>query len=174
MPFGLTKAPVTFQAAMNDMFRPVLCKYVLVFMDDILVYSKTWEAHLEHLRAVFHTLLTHGFLAKASKCELAKPRVQYLGHFISGEGMDVDPDKIQAIQQWPKPSTVKQLRGFLGLTGYYRRFILKYAQLAAPLTHLLRKDAFAWDESATAAFEELKIRMATTPHWLCQTLSSCS
>ncbi|CAM8962517.1 unnamed protein product [Rhodiola kirilowii] len=163
MPFGLTNAPSSFQTAMNDMFRPVLRKYVLVFVDDILVYSPSWEAHMEHLEAVFQILSQNSFLAKATKCEMAQGRVQYLGHYISGQGMEVDPNKIEAMQRWPIPTNLKQLRGFLGLTGYYRRFVPQYAQVAAPLTKLLRKDAFIWDGEASGAFEKLKGMLAVAP-----------
>ncbi|CAM9000524.1 unnamed protein product [Rhodiola kirilowii] len=163
MPFGLTNAPATFQSAMNDMLHPMLHRFVLVFMDDILIYSATWAAHLEHIEAVFQVLSQHGFFAKPSKCELACTRIHYLGHIIREGGMEVDPDKIAAVQQWKQPATLKALRGFLGLTGYYRRFVRHYASLAAPLTHLLRKDAFCWTPDATMAFEALKVALTSTP-----------
>ncbi|CAM8944567.1 unnamed protein product [Rhodiola kirilowii] len=163
MPFGLTNAPSTFQAAMNDMFRPILRKYVLVFMDDILVYSPSWGEHMKHLKVVFQHLSDHAFLAKASKCKMTLQRVQYLGHYISGKGIEVDPSKIEAMQRWPRPTNLKQLRGFLGLTRYYRRFVPQYAQVAAPLTKLLRKDAFVWDQDATESFEKLKGMLDVAP-----------
>ncbi|CAM8956634.1 unnamed protein product [Rhodiola kirilowii] len=163
MPFGLTNAPSSFQAAMKDVFRPLLHKSVLVFMDDILVYSPSWPTHLEHLQSVLTILRTHGYFVKASKCEIAQPKVHYLGHIISGEGMEMDPSKIEAIVSWEQPTTVKKLRGFLGLAGYYRRFINHFAAIAAPLTKLLRKDAFVWGKAATDAFESLKASLAKSP-----------
>ncbi|CAM8912599.1 unnamed protein product [Rhodiola kirilowii] len=163
MPFGLTNAPSTFQAAMNDMFRPYLRKYVLVFMDDILVYNRGWAEHIQHLKVVFETLQHHTFLAKATKFEVARPTVHYLGHIITRKGMEVDPEKVSAIMRWELPCNPKQLRGFLGLSGYYRRFVKGYAMVAAPLTRLLRKEAFLWDDDASQAFATLKHMLSATP-----------
>lgn len=119
MPFGLTNAPATFQSLMNDLFRPYLRKFILVFFDDILVYSKSWEGHLTHLKIVFHILTTNKLFAKKSKCQFGVSQVKYLGHLITNEGVSVHPDKIQAVIAWPTPSTTKGVRGFLGLAGYY-------------------------------------------------------
>ncbi|CAM8981994.1 unnamed protein product [Rhodiola kirilowii] len=116
-----------------------------------------------HLDTVFQLLSHKVFLAKATKCEMAQPQVQYLGHYISGQGMEVDPSKIEAIQNLPQPANLKQLRGFLGLTGYYRRFVPKYAAVAEPLTKLLRKDAFAWHFDAAESFAKLKGMLASAP-----------
>ncbi|XP_039121357.1 uncharacterized protein LOC120258078 [Dioscorea cayenensis subsp. rotundata] len=163
MPFGLTNAPSTFQSLMNSIFRQVLRKFVLVFFDDILVYSPDWNSHVGHLRDVLERLRNHRLFAKLSKCEFGCTKIGYLGHVISGDGVAVDQDKIQTIQDWPLPTSVKGLRGFLGLCGYYRRFVAHYATLAAPLTELLRKDAFIWTSSATQAFEQLKEALTRTP-----------
>nr|XP_009762266.1 PREDICTED: uncharacterized protein LOC104214313 [Nicotiana sylvestris] len=141
MSFGLSNAPSTFQATMNDVFRPFLRRFVLVFFDDILVYSPSWSEHLEHLRVV---LQDHKLVAKRSKCVFGQQSVDYLGHVISHIGLAVDPAKITAIKQLPQPRSMKEVRGFLGLAGYYLRFIYHYASVAAPLTDLLRKDAFQW------------------------------
>lgn len=155
MPFGLTNAPSTFQAMMNDIFREYLRKFVLVFFDDILVYSTSPLEHLNHLERVFKKLEAHKLKLK-SKCCFNQSRVDYLGHRISDKGIEVDQEKIQAVIEWPIPKTLKQFRGFLGLTGYYRRFILNYGSIARPLTSLLKKNSFIWDHKAPASFEKLK------------------
>jgi hypothetical protein len=163
MSFGLTNAPTTFQATMNQLFRPYLRKFVLVFFDDILIYSKTWKEHMKHLEQVLSLLEKNQFYAKLSKCSFGKEEVEYLGHVISREGVKVDPDKIKAITEWPKPKNISKLRGFLGLTGYYRRFIKNYAHLTTPLSNLLKKNSFKWDNNAEECFETLKRVMSSTP-----------
>lgn len=163
MPFGLSNASSTFKSLMNSTFRQVLRKFVLIFFDGILVYSSDWESHLRHLHEVFTRLNDHHLFAKLSKCEFGCLTLGYLGHIISDDGVTVDSDKIQAIWDWPLPSSVKALRGFLGLCGYYRRFVSRYASLAAPLTELLRKDAFVWTPIATEAFRKLQQALMSTP-----------
>ncbi|CAA0831446.1 Uncharacterized mitochondrial protein AtMg00860, partial [Striga hermonthica] len=163
MPFGLCNAPSTFQFAMNSIFKRYLRKFVLVFFDDILVYSKTWADHLEHLRVVLKILAANSFYIKPSKCSFAQKVVEYLGHFISHDGVKVDPRKIEAMVGWPKPMSLTQLRGFLGLTGYYRKFVKDYGTIAKPLTEMTKKGAFKWTEASEMAFEELKKAMTTTP-----------
>ncbi|KAD7116832.1 hypothetical protein E3N88_04100 [Mikania micrantha] len=123
MPFGLTNAPSTFQSVMNDLFRPFLRRFILVFFDDILIYSRTLEQHHAHLRTALELLYAHLFYAKMSKCCFGQPQVLFLGHLISEKGVQVDQEKIFAIQSWPIPTTVKEVRGFLGLTDYYRRYV---------------------------------------------------
>ncbi|KAF5775135.1 putative nucleotidyltransferase, Ribonuclease H [Helianthus annuus] len=163
MPFGLTNAPSTFQRLMNDVFRPYLRKFILVFFDDILVYSPSWTSHLAHLTTTLQLLLDNQLVAKMSKCVFGQNQIAYLGHIITGQGVAVDPSKIEAILQWPTPSNVKEVRAFLGLTGYYRRFIHNYATIAGPLTDLLRKDAYAWTDTTKSAFTKLKQLLGSTP-----------
>jgi hypothetical protein len=162
MPFGLCNAPSTFQAAMNEVFRPYLRKFVLVFFDDILVYNKRWDEHVEHLRK-FEILSAQRFYVKPSKCIFGSHEVDYLRHIISQEGVRVDNQKIMAMQSWPPPKTITELRGFLGLTGYYRKFVQNYGPIAAPLTELLKKGNFGWTVAAATAFDKLKNAMVTTP-----------
>jgi len=163
MPFGLTNAPATFQCVMKEVLQPFLRKFVLVFLDDILIYSKTLDEHVHHLRAVLEKLKFHQFYLKMSKCSFAQSQIDYLGHIISKDGVATDPSKTQAMQTWPLPTTVTELRGFLGLTGYYRRFVQNYGIIAKPLTQLLRKKQFLWTPEATAAFCALKQAMTQTP-----------
>nr|KYP57088.1 Retrovirus-related Pol polyprotein from transposon 17.6 [Cajanus cajan] len=142
MPFGLSNAPATFQCLMNDVFKGLLRKFVLVFFYDILVYSPSWNSHLQHLDSVLQLLLQHQLYARISKCTFGLQNVEYLGHSVSGSGVSMEKEKIKAVLEWSVPTNLKQLRGFLGLTGYYRRFIRGYASIAAPLTNLLKKDNF--------------------------------
>ncbi|XP_042012377.1 uncharacterized protein LOC121760841 [Salvia splendens] len=163
MPFGLTNAPSTFQAAMNAIFQPFLRQCVIVFFDDILIYSPTLELHSRHLESVLELLHANNFFVKLSKCSFCSVSVEYLGHIIDDGHLKADPAKIQAMTVWPTPGTVRQLHGFLGLTGYYRRFVAHYALIAAPLTDLLKKEAFRWSPEAEAAFAALKKAMTSAP-----------
>ena len=142
-PFGLTNAPSTFQALMKDLFRPFLRRFVLVFFDDILIYSREEREHVEHVARVLEALEMNQLVVNGDKCEWGTRRVEYLGHVISLNGLEVDKDKVAAVVNWPTPRNLKELRGFLGLTGYYRKFVKGYAQIAQELTNQLKKDAFS-------------------------------
>jgi hypothetical protein len=132
MPFGLCNAPSTFQALMNDILGNYLRKFILIFFDDILIYNKTWEDHLQHIRQVLALLQLNSVFLKRSKCSFGQTTAGYLGHIISDQGMAVDPDKIKAITSWPQPVIVWQLKGFLGLARYYQKFIKQYGAIAKP------------------------------------------
>ncbi|XP_026420082.1 uncharacterized protein LOC113316065 [Papaver somniferum] len=163
MPSGLSNAPATFQSLMNDIFRPYLRKFVLVFFDDILIYNNSMSEYLQHLQIVFQLLTENKLFLKESKCDFAKTSISYLGHIVSADGIAVEPDKISAITNWLIPSTIKDLRGFLGLAGYYRKFVCDYGKISAALTKLLKKDCFTWSDEATEAFNKLKLALTTTP-----------
>lgn len=136
---------------------------MLVFFDDILVYSRSLEDHVLHLDTVLKKLREHRLYAKASKCLFDQNKVDYLGHIITEQGVTTDPSKVQAMKDWPKPDTLKQLRGFLGITGYYRRFIRHYGIISKPLTDLLKHNSFCWNATAQAALQTLKNAMITAP-----------
>ena len=130
MPFGLCNAPSTFQAIMNSIFRPYLRKFVLVFFDDILIYSPNLSMHLKHVTKAFEILRQHQFFVKISKCAFGLQELEYLGHIVTSQGVKVDQNKITAMLNWPRPTNVSELRGFLGLTGYYRKFVRNYGLIA--------------------------------------------
>nr|GEV61677.1 putative mitochondrial protein [Tanacetum cinerariifolium] len=163
MSFGLTNAPTTFQSLMNKVFHPYLRKFVLVLFDDILVFSNSKQKHMKHLSIVLVTLRQHGLYANKKKCSFAQTRIEYLGHIVTGEGITADPSKIAAMVDWPIPKNIKKLRGFLGLTGYYRKFVKGYGKIAWALTEQLKKDDFHWNDEATCAFQTLKEAMTQVP-----------
>ncbi|KAK1682387.1 hypothetical protein QYE76_043235 [Lolium multiflorum] len=164
MSFGLTNAPAYFMNLMNKVFMKYLDKFVVVFIDDILIYSKNEEEHAEHLRIVLGTLRDHQLYAKFSKCEFWLKEVGFLGHVISAGGVSVDPSKIQSILEKKAPTNQTEVRAFLGLAGYYRKFVEGFSSIARPLTQLLKKDKkFEWTEKCEASFQELKKRLVTAP-----------
>ncbi|KAL5570641.1 hypothetical protein UlMin_027216 [Ulmus minor] len=164
MPFGLTNAPAAFMDLMNRVFKEFLDKFVIVFIDDILIYSKTKEEHEEHLRITLRTLEEHKLYAKFSKCEFWLDKVHFLRHVVSKDGVSVDPAKIEAVSKWPAPTNVTEIRSFLGLAGYYRRFVEGFSSLAAPLTALTKKGKkYEWTEKCEESFQELKRRLTSAP-----------
>jgi hypothetical protein len=164
MAFGLTGAPGSFQGAMDDTLAPGLQKFVIVFFDDILIYSKTYEDHLVHIRLVFEWLAKDRWFVKLSKCKFARCSACYLGHIISQEGIATYPSKVFDVVNWPVPSSVKELRSFLGLAGYYRKFVHNFGLLAKPLTELQRENSlFVWTEDHDASLSLLKEALSSTP-----------
>ena len=164
MPFGLTNAPTVFMDLMNRIFQPYLDQFVIVFIDDILIYSGSKEDHEEHLRVVLQILREDQLYAKFSKCQFWLDSVAFLGHVISAEGVNVDPQKIEKIVNWKPPTNVTEIRSFLGLAGYYRKFVEGFSKLVAPLTKLTRKEEnFVWSEACQQSFDELKRKLTSTP-----------
>ncbi|KAL5565172.1 hypothetical protein UlMin_028336 [Ulmus minor] len=164
MPFGLTNAPAAFMDLMNRIFKEYLDQFVIVFIDDILIYSRSKEEHERHLRTILQTLREKKLFAKFKKCEFWLENVSFLGHIISKEGIAVDPGKIEAIKNWPTLTNVKEVRSFLGLAGYYRRFVEGFSKIASPLTQLTRKNVkFQWSDERERSFQELKKRLITAP-----------
>ncbi|GJS11547.1 putative reverse transcriptase domain-containing protein [Tanacetum coccineum] len=164
MPFGLTNAPAVFMDLMNRVCKPYLDKFVIVFIDDILIYSKNKEEHEEHLKIILELLKKEKLYAKFSKCDFWLESVQFLGHVINKEGVHVDPAKIEAVKNWPVPKSPTEVRQFMGLAGYYRRFIEGFSLIAKPLTKLTQKNKrFEWGTDEDEAFQKLKQDLCTAP-----------
>jgi hypothetical protein len=164
MSFGLTNAPAHFTYLMNSVFMPELDKFVVVFIDDILIYSKNEEGHAKHLRIVLTRLREHQLYAKFSKCAFWLEEIQFLGHVLSAKGIAVDPSKVKDILEWKPPTAVHQVRSFLRLAGYYRRFILDFSKIVKPITGLLKNDTkFDRSSKCNEAFEQLKVLLTTAP-----------
>ncbi|KAL4022832.1 hypothetical protein IC575_016578 [Cucumis melo] len=164
MSFGLTNAPAVFMDLMNKVLREFLDTFVIVFIDDILFYSKTEAKHEEHLRMVLETLRASKLYEKFSKCEFWLEQVSFLGHVVSKAGGSVDPTKIETVTSWPRPSTISEVRSFLGLADYYRRFVENFSSIATPLTQLTRKGApFVWSKACEDSFQNLKHKLVTAP-----------
>ncbi|KAI3751319.1 hypothetical protein L2E82_22386 [Cichorium intybus] len=160
MPFRLTNAPAVFMDLMNIVCRPYLEKFVIVFIDDILVYSRSKEDHEQHLRLMLDLLKEQKLYAKFTKFEFWIREVHFLGHVVCKEGIHVDPTKIEAIRKWEAPRTPTEIRQFIGLARYYRRFIENFSKIAQPLTTLTRKDRkFLWEEKQEEAFQILKNKL---------------
>ncbi|XP_073030785.1 uncharacterized protein [Primulina eburnea] len=164
MPFGLTNAPAAFMDLMNRVFKPFLDQFTVVFIDDILVYSPDEASHEEHLHLALQILRENKLYAKFSKCEFWLRSVSFLGHVISRTGVSVDPRKVEAITEWPRPKNATDIRSFLGLAGYYRKFVEGFSSIAVPLTKLTQKNSkFTWSEDCEKSFQTLKEKLASTP-----------
>ncbi|GJW10661.1 reverse transcriptase domain-containing protein [Tanacetum coccineum] len=164
MPFGLTNAPAVFMDLMNRVCKPYLDKFVIVFIDDILIYSRDEKEHEEHLKTILELLKKEELYAKFSKCEFWIHTVKFLGHVIDSSGIHVDPTKIEAVKNWASPTTPSEIRQFLGLAGYYRRFIEGFSKIAKPMTELTQKDRkFDWGEEQETAFQLLKQKLCVAP-----------
>ena len=169
MPFGLTNAPATFQTLMNDIFRDLLDVCVIVYLDDILVYSKNEDEHEQHLRQVLQRLKDNQLYARLSKCTFFTNSIEYLGHIVDGDGLRPNPQLVQALMDFPQPRTLKELQSFLGLANYYRKFIANFSKIALPLTDATRNNAqgnlrpIEWTESMQTAFDALKEALTSAP-----------
>jgi hypothetical protein len=162
MSFGLTNTPTMFMDLMNRVFKPYLDAFVVVFIDDILVYSHSRDEHEQHLRIVLETLKVNKLYAKLSKCEFWLSEVVFLDHVISEKGIYVDPKKVEVVIKWERPTIVTEIRSFLGLAGYYRRFIEVFSTIASPLTQLTRKEVkFEWFVDCEKSYQELKERLTS-------------
>lgn len=164
MPFGLCNAPATFQHFINNIFREYLDYFVIIYLDDILIFSTTLELHRTHVKTVLLTLRKHGLYAKAEKCEFEKKSIQFLGLIISTGGVAMDPQKVQAILDWPTPSDKKGVQRFVGFANFYRRFIRNFSSIISPITQVTRLHVrFLWSSEAQSAFEKLKSLFTSAP-----------
>ena len=163
MPFGLTNAPSTFMRVMTQMLQPVLGICAVVYFDDILVYSKTLDEHVGHLKKVFELLREYKFCANTKKCTFATDQVGFLGYIVSTKGIKMDPIKVKAILDWPVPKSVAKVRSFHGLATFYQRFIKDFSSIAAPLTDCLKQQSLQWTSQTEARFAALKTTLTTTP-----------
>ena len=163
MPFGLTNAPATFQRLMESCLSDLHLNWCIIYLDDVIIFSRTPEEHIAWLEAVFKKISDAGLKLKPSKCEFFKKQIHYLGHIVSNNGIETDPKKIEAIVKWPGPHTVNEVRKSLGFTNYYRKFVYKYAQMARPLNKLIsgenakkKHKKVEWGREQEQAFPQLK------------------
>ena len=163
LPFGLSNAPCTFKRVMNQVLRPVIGKFVVVYFDDILIYSLTREEHLSHLDQVLTLLLNEKLYVNLKKCSFVQHSVIFLGFVVSKDGVSADPEKVKAIREWPEPSTIHEVRSFHGLATFYRRFIRGFSTIMAPITDSMKKGEFVWSKSVVKAFAEIKERLIHAP-----------
>jgi uncharacterized protein YqgQ len=160
MPFGLTNAPATFQRLMDSILRDLIGDFVQVYLDDIIIYSRTWEEHMEHIETIFQRLEKAGLKLGRDKCDFAQKEIDFLGHIVNREGIKPDPKKLELIQNWKPPTNKSEIRSFVGLMSYYRQFIENFAVIATPLTSMQgEKKIFKWGKEQQEAFETLKEKM---------------
>jgi hypothetical protein len=164
MPFGLTNVPSTFMRSMNHVLRAFIGKFIVVYFDDILIYNKSLDEHIEHIKCVLVVLRKECLHANLAKCTFCTDKVVFLGFVVSAHGMEVDEEKIKAVREWKPPQNVSQVRSFLGLAGFYRRFVKDFSTIAAPVNELTKKEVpFHWGEAQEKTFEELKMKLTTAP-----------
>lgn len=163
MPFGLSNASSTFMRFMHQVLWPFMGKFVVVYFDDILIYSLTWTSHFEHLRAVFSTLRTESLFVNQKKCSFFTTSVTFLGFVVSTDGVHADQSKIDVVLEWPQPKTLHDVRSFHGLASFYRRFIRNFSTLIAPITECLKSREFQWSEEAEISFQLVKQKMTEAP-----------
>jgi len=164
MPFGLCNAPATFQRLMEKVLSNLLWKFVVVYVDDINVGSKSFEEHLDYLKQVFEKFRTHGLKLSPEKCFFFNTKLPFLGHVIGRDGIQTDPEKLKAIKQFPIPKDITQLRGFIALASYYRKFVKNFSKITTPLNKLLKKNVrYVWTQEQQQVFEELKNHLMTPP-----------
>jgi hypothetical protein len=162
--FGLTNAPSTFMRLMNHVLRPFIGKFVVVYFDDILIYSKFLDEHVEHIKCALAVLRKECLFANLAKCTFCAVKVVFLSFVVSAQGVEVDEEKIKALREWLAPQNVSQVRSFLGLAGFYRQFVKDFSTIAAPINKLTEKDAeFHWGAAQEKAFNKLKMTLTTAP-----------
>ena len=163
MPFGLSNAPSTFMWVMNQDLRRFIGKFVVVYFDDILIFSKTVSEHIEHFREVLLVLRRDQLYATLKKCEFGSPQIHFLGYIVSDKGLAVDPSKVSAIQTWPQQTTISEIQSFHGLTSFNRRFVPQFSSLMAPITDCIRTASFSWTSVASSAFAIIKDKLSSAP-----------
>lgn len=165
MPLGLVNSPSVFQAFINNVFRDMLNKWVIVYIDDLLIYSDSFNEHVHHVRSVLQRLIESQLYAKAEKCESHQTSTSFLGYIISSEGVAMDENKVQAVVNWPQPTTIKELQHFLGFANFYRWFIRNFSMIASPLTSMLKKGGtrLSWSPASERAFQKLKKLFTRAP-----------
>ena len=173
MPFGLSNAPSTFMRLMNHVFKPLIGNCVVVYFDDILIFSNTLEQHLHHLRQVLLVLRDQKLFANKKKCHFLSDEVLFLGYLVSGKGIQMDNKKVEAITTWPTPTSLHEVRSFHGLVSFYRRFIKNFSTILAPITDCLKSSKFSWSTTSQVTFELLKNLLQKHRYSLCQISPMC-